>query len=158
MLWRDKRGAPYFLLPLLYFKTCCISSLDLLLHMCLSERCKMLLWQFSIRDAGIKLPGTFLFFPCPPPPPPQQSTPSRPPIPPHSFFLRMHRTCGSLGERRGPRMRSQNFHWLPVDELGRGRDKTHDPETGSRQGGDPRLESWRMFGEEDAAVGARAAS
>lgn len=48
--------------------------------------------------------------------------------------------------------------WLPVAELGRGRDKTQDPETGSRQGGEQRLESWRMFGEEDAAVGARAAS
>lgn len=41
---------------------------------------------------------------------------------------------------------------------GWGRGKAHDPETGSRQGGDQHLESWRMFGEENAAVGPRAAS
>lgn len=41
---------------------------------------------------------------------------------------------------------------------GRGKGKAHHPETDSRQRGDQHLESWRMFGEENAAVGPRAAS
>lgn len=56
-------------------------------------------------------------------------------------------------------MPSHYFQWLPVDNWGWGRGKAHDPETGSRQGGDLPLESGRMFCEEEnAAVGARAAS
>ena len=53
-------------------------------------------------------------------------------------------------------MPAQNFQWLPVDELGRGRDEPHDPE---RAGRGRRLEPRRRLGgEENAAVGARAAS
>ena len=125
-MWGDERG------PLIS-----LSSLDLLLHVCLSERCKELL--------GYSRPGMMLrqsprarFWSSHPPTPARlgQSTSRRPPTSPHSFSLKMSKTCGYQSERRGPRVPSQNFQWLPVDELGRGRGEPHDPERrGSGQGG-----------------------
>lgn len=55
--------------------------------------CLAVLYQ----GCGDKAPRHISVLHMPPPPPPQQSTPSRPPISPLSFFLRLHKTCGSLG-------------------------------------------------------------
>lgn len=56
-------------------------------------------------------------------------------------------------------MPSQNFQWLPVEALGPGRGEAQSPGAGSRQGGAQRSsESEKVLREENAAVGARAAS
>lgn len=92
---------------------------------------------FSTRDdAETKLQGAFLFFSPLTPAHLRQSTSRRPHTSLHSFSLKMRKTCGYLSERRGPRVPSQDFQWLPVDELGQGRGEPHNPERqGSRQGG-----------------------
>lgn len=75
------------------------------------------------------------FFTCLPPP---AEHPHRPPTSPHSFFLRMHKTCGYLGESALP-----EFPVAPSGGTGAGGGGRHTalgPAAG-RQGGAQHLES-----------------